>query len=384
MANETVPLSVVLRNIQQDLVRYVYSTYAVFGITGCILNILLFSRRQFRTSSCCACKLLMKFHQFMFEIHLFFLNTDLLAMSVAMVAHLSMTFGIYLHGLNNVDPTTTISAVCKLRVYILQSTAMMYRWCLTAACLDRYALSAVDARFRNFASLHIARRVIVSIILIWIVLPIHGLIFYNLKGNICGIFYSNVAAYYHSIFTTMTGAILPIVTMAACALLTHRNLVLKRQRRGQLENSSQASSANHSRKDSLQARRDQQVLIMLVVQVLIYAILMTPLMVWYFYKAITLTASNKSSDHIAIENFAAFIAELFICTFPTSSFYLYTMSSQMFRTELMILIRSVLTCKWSNNTSRIEPTPATRNGIGLAIVPKSKTEPIAHHAVCIE
>lgn len=31
--------------------------FLIFGSTGCFLNILLFSRRQFRTVSCCTCKL---------------------------------------------------------------------------------------------------------------------------------------------------------------------------------------------------------------------------------------------------------------------------------------------------------------------------------------
>lgn len=31
--------------------------FLIFGVTGCVLNIVLFSRRQFRNVSCCSCKL---------------------------------------------------------------------------------------------------------------------------------------------------------------------------------------------------------------------------------------------------------------------------------------------------------------------------------------
>ncbi len=271
-----------------------------------------------------------------------------------MVVHLSWGLGMYLYTLDHVDPNTTILAVCKLRIYILQCTAMMYRWCLTAACFDRYTLSALDARLRNFAQIHIARRVVVGIILVWIVLPVHTLIFYNLKGNTCGIVYSIAAALYHSIFTTIMGGILPVVIMLVCALLIHRNLSVKRQRRRQLSVNQQSGS--QSRNNYFQSRRDQQVLLMLVVQVLIYGILVTPLMIWYFYSAITLNVPNKSANRVAIEHFLMFTTELLLFGFPASSFYLYTLASRMFRAELMVMIRDILSCKWSNNTTRIGPT----------------------------
>jgi hypothetical protein len=277
-----------------------------------------------------------------------------------MVVHLSLGFGTYLYTLDHVDPTTTILAFCKMRIYLLQSTAMMYRWCLTAACFDRYTLSAANVRLRNFAKIHIARRVIIGIVLVWIVLPVHILIFYNLKGNTCGIVYSMAAALYHSIFTTVMGGILPVTVMLICALLIHRNLVVKRQRRRQLSVNRQ--SISRIKNNDPESRRDQQVLFMLLVQVLIYGILITPLIVWYFYSAITLNASNKSADRIALERFAMFMAELIIFAFPVSSFYLYTMASQIFRAELMTIIRKILTCKWSNNAARIEPM-SNENGI---------------------
>jgi hypothetical protein len=58
MASTVISLSDQLFFIQQQITRYIYSTYLIFGITGSCLNILLLSRKQFRTSSCCICKLL--------------------------------------------------------------------------------------------------------------------------------------------------------------------------------------------------------------------------------------------------------------------------------------------------------------------------------------
>jgi hypothetical protein len=46
----------ILAYSQRQITRYVYSICLIFGITGCCLNILLLSRRQFRTVSGCTCK----------------------------------------------------------------------------------------------------------------------------------------------------------------------------------------------------------------------------------------------------------------------------------------------------------------------------------------
>lgn len=49
-------LASILSSIQQTIVQSISWTYITFGIIGCLLNILLFSQKQFRTISCCICK----------------------------------------------------------------------------------------------------------------------------------------------------------------------------------------------------------------------------------------------------------------------------------------------------------------------------------------
>ena len=45
-----------LLTIQQQLLRYVYPIWLIFGITGCLLSIVVFMRPQLRTTSCCICE----------------------------------------------------------------------------------------------------------------------------------------------------------------------------------------------------------------------------------------------------------------------------------------------------------------------------------------
>ena len=269
-----------------------------------------------------------------------------------MIINLGLGIGSSMYTLDHVDPNTSILAFCKMRIYLSQAVSLTYRWSLTVACFDRYARSATNVRLRNFARVRIARRVVGTLVIVWLILPVHTLIFYNLKAGACGILYNNTAALYHSIFSTMVSCILPTSIMFTCALFIRRNLALKRQRhlpvvslqrgiRDEVEHS------NHT--------RDKQVLMMLFTQVMVYVVSVTPLMIIYIYTAVTLNISNKSVERITIERFAAFTAEAMIYLFPASSFYLYTMSSRTFRNELIRLLRSALSCRRLINIQRIEP-----------------------------
>jgi hypothetical protein len=286
-----------------------------------------------------------------------------------MAINLSMGSGAAIYALNHVDPTLTVLAFCKMRLWVLQSSSMMYRWCLVMASFDRYALSSSKVRLRNFAKVRVARRVSLVIVALWLVLPVHILIFYNLRQGNCGILYSYPAALYHSLFTTITGSVLPVCLMATAAVLTHHNLVLKRQRREQNRNQ---PLEVESEAQTLQRKRDQQVLLMLLAQVLVYVVLITPLMGFYFYSAVSLNIPNKTADRLAIERFVQFLGETTVYIFPSSSFYLYTLVSSTFRKEFVRVVRFAIPCTWLNNNNRVEPiatnTTGTRTAGNPAIV----------------
>lgn len=287
-------------------------------------------------------------------------------MSVAILILLSWVIGLYLYALDHVDPVTSMPVFCKMRIYVLQSSALTYRWCLTVACFDRYAITAINVRLRNIARVSIAHRVVIMIIVAWIVLPMHSLIFYNLRETTCGIIYSSAAALYHSIFTTVVAAILPTSIMATCALLIYRNLIRKQQRRQCIGLQERAGKNETNR---LESKRDQQVLLMLLTQAIVYVGTTTPLMGMYFYNALTIYVSNKSAGRLAIERFSLYLAELINFLFPACSFYLYTMASRIFRRELINMLCSTFRCPFVRNTTRV--TPIT-NDIPLRPLPECR------------
>ncbi|CAF3265963.1 unnamed protein product [Rotaria sp. Silwood2] len=274
------------------------------------------------------------------------------AASIIMLINLCFGIGTTLFFLNPRHFYALSPTFSRVNTYILQCTSMMYRWCLVAASFDRYALTSADLNLRNFAKMHIARRTIVIIIAVWLVLPIHNLIFNTGNVNSQNIFHHAPLLYYHSIFTLTTGCIFPATIMIVCAFLTYHNLVLKRKRR-QFIITQHPGTNNDAREQ--ERRRDRQVLLLLIVQVIVFIITIIPLMCSHFYNATTLNIKNKSIERMTIERFAAYLASLTVYLFPTLSFYLYTMTSSMFRNELKKLIRFIWRCNCLRQNARIEP-----------------------------
>ena len=269
-----------------------------------------------------------------------------------MLINLCIGISPALHSLNNPDPTTTILVFCKLRIYLLQSSSMMYRWALSMACFDRLALSSTSIRLRRWATTEVARRAVVGIICIWLVLPIHGLIFYHLKQGGCSIYENQAAALYHSTFTTLFGSLLPVTIMVTCAILIYRNLRLKHMRRIIIARQSGRALREVERS---QRSRDQQVFLMLILQVCVYVLTITPLLMMYFYNALTLGGVKKSAEYLLVKQFLFYLVEVIIFLFPVLSFYLHIMISKLFRKELRRLLCWILCCQCRPSTQRIAP-----------------------------
>jgi hypothetical protein len=269
-----------------------------------------------------------------------------------MFMQLCFTGGITMNSSYLKNTVFFISAYCKIWYYLQQSTGMMFRWLMSAACLDRYTLTSTDARLRRFASAYVAHRVVAVIVLIWIVFSVPLLFLYDSRAGNCFIVYGFGAGLYNAIFTIINTYAIPISVMVTCSLLIRRNLAKKRARRQ--VNIGQQQRINDRK--YLQRRRDQQSLAMLFAQVVVFITLITPWVIFSIYNAISLNIQNKSADRLAIERFLSSLVGSLILLFPTASFYLYTLTSSIFRKELLIMLRSIPCFKCCINTGRIEPS----------------------------
>jgi hypothetical protein len=110
---------------------------------------------------------------------------------------------------------------------------------------------------------------------------------------------------------------------------------------------------------------------MLLAQAICYIGTTIPLMGMYFYNALTIYVSNKSNDRIAIERFAFYLSELINFLFPACSFYLYTMTSYIFRHELINMLCSTFGYLFVRNATRIEPVT---NNIPIRSLTKSRVK----------
>ncbi|CAF3087392.1 unnamed protein product [Rotaria sp. Silwood2] len=248
--------------------------------------------------------------------------------------------GPVVYSLNNPDPQIQSLIFCKVRGYIFQICLMLSRWYVAFACIDRYALTSEKIHLRNFAKPKIAYRIIIIIIIFWSTICSHRLIFYEIKGKFCGIVSNMTAALYHSLYVIIGGGILPAMIMMICAWRIRQNLSDKHKKRAQL-------SSGGKQRNPL----DQQVLHILFVQIICYIIFTIPQLCNLVFNTISITIPNRSIEHLAIEAFVAFLAELMLYLFPVTSFYLYTLTSRTFRKELIKFFRLIFGRK-----DRIMPT----------------------------
>ena len=316
----------ILNMIQQEIIRYIYPFWLVFGLIGCGLNVIVFSRPQLRKTSCCICK-----SPLITEILLLIIGfslEDFLAASIDHLFTLIIGIGPAFYSLNHPDPLVTSLWFCKLRGFLFQISLMLSRWFVVSACIDRYVLTCEQVRFRNLATRKNSYRIIALWISFWLIICTHRLVFYEIEGNFCAILNNMAAALFHSLYVIIGGGILPSLIMIVCAILIRRNLLRKKARRNQM-------NSNENRQNSL----DQQVHNILFVQITFYVIFTAPQLVNVILNAIFITMKEKSDEDRQIERFVSFIAEIMLYLFPVTSFYLYTLTSRTFRSELIKFFR---------------------------------------------
>ncbi|CAF0884972.1 unnamed protein product, partial [Rotaria sordida] len=111
-------------------------------------------------------------------------------------------------------------------------------------------------------------------------------------------------------------------------------------------------------------RLDQQVLKILFVQVVCYIIFTIPQLCNLVFNTISITIPNRSNEHLIIEIFIAFLAELMLYLFPVTSFYLYTLTSRRFRKELIDFFCLLLVSCGGNRIVPIAGTSISRHRMG--------------------
>jgi hypothetical protein len=283
---------------------------------------------------------------------LFNFNIDFLVASIAMTVTLSFGYIPYAYAAYHPNPVTTITSFCKIRSYATQSSGFIYRWLIVMACIDRYMSSSDNIRLRGLVNSKITYRIVLINVIIWLILPVHNLIFLEIVGILCA-FPLVAVSMYHSIFAIVLGTLLPLLTMIICAVLIRYNLASKRVRRQQ-----NIGQQNQEQAVRLLNARDQQALAMLFLQAVCFGLSALPWTIYLLYNAFTRTVTHKSTDRIAIELFLRYLTEMITYIDPTLSFYIYTLASDTFRRELIKTIRLIFNYR---NRGWVHPERALPN-----------------------
>ncbi|CAF1053058.1 unnamed protein product [Rotaria sordida] len=156
------------------------------------------------------------------------------------------------------------------------------------------------------------------------------------------------------------GGTLPPIVMFICALFIWKCLKRKNQRR---------KISNMVKSKQQKNIRDQQVLIILLAQVIIFIVSTIPFMSNNLYKTLTRNILDKSIDRQAIENFLQVITELFVYIFPASSFYLNTLVSRTFRRKFIIMFKRFIIKCCRRKQNRISPIAQGRTNGTIQEIP---------------
>lgn len=217
------PLIALLAFGQTILVQYDESILFVLGTTGSILNIFLFSQRKLYGQSHVALV-----SRSMSSKHIERSVVDLFASSVATIALLLIGIILQLYALNHTPNSLFNRHFCKARTYIGQSCAMLCRWLLTVACIDRCLFISNNFGLRLWSTVHTARKMVLFFSIIWMIIPIHTLIFGDVRraGYLICVMATNASVFYHTIHAIITRGLTPLLIMLICPKVIWKSLRL--------------------------------------------------------------------------------------------------------------------------------------------------------------
>jgi len=289
--------------VERFFTRYGLSTLLAMGNFGTLCNIIIFSTSQVHRANPCSLYLL----------------------AAECSNFIAINFGliIILYSLDHQDPSNMFESFCKIKVYIIHIVFNISRWLVVLACADRFALSHKQAHIRSWSSTRIARRAIILVIGVWILIAIHVPIWQGIHFGVCGPY--GVYGLIWSIYLIIVAGILPPFAMIVFGFLTFKNLNSIRSR---------VQSRTNSTRFHLHSR-DINLMRMVLAEIFVYILtnIAHPLRQLYMNISDKII-SEKSCSRKQIEAFIFYITTSFlIYTYFCSTFYIYITASRSFRQD---------------------------------------------------
>jgi hypothetical protein len=298
-----------LTTIENGVTVYGYAISMILGNTGNIFIIIMFSRQR---QSACA---------------IYLICTAIMNIVYLTYEGIATIVMFYYP-----DQTIHVLSFCKLHKYILYIVGQEAKTMLVFACIDRFLITSARATFRTFSTPKRAKCLILFSSIFWFLTTIHVPIMITVVNGQCTT--SGVYSIVYTVFTVIFISLIPSITSAIFGYLTYRNM-RQIQKRVQpiLQNTINPNVAIH--------RRDRDLLIIVIAEVLVYIITtaLFPLMLLEMQIS-SHTMPNKSFEYLQIEIFIVNISVFLLFVNSAAAFYTYLISSKSFRRDFKQLIRN--------------------------------------------
>jgi len=303
-------------NVQMN--RYFPIPFIVLGTIGVILNTIIFTRRNLFQNSC---------------VQYLLGNT----LSNLIVLYWVALTRIFSDGYNN-DLSVRSDTFCKIRYFLTYFSRALSTWFIVLACCDRW-LSSTQARNR-YNTVIFARQLMAVTCIVCFLAFFHVLFLFGVQTSS-----TSVTCYARSgIYRLLSDlqyltfyALGPPILMLIFGLLTLKNL--RNSRRLVLPNNQNLTSAKQR---SIQ-RRDNQLLMMLLLQVMIIILFTLPFAIQKLVDTF-IQKSNQTPVQKAQYDLIAGILRLISYGSHAFGFFFYTLSAKIFRNELLRVINRIYQC----------------------------------------
>jgi hypothetical protein len=313
-----------------QLTRAIVPIIMVIGVVGNSLNIAILTRPALYSHACS-------------RYFLALTGNNLFYTSVVLV------YRLLADGYQR-DATKISLISCKLITYIYQTAVLLSPYFIVLASIDRYCASSPNANLRKFSNVKVTRWAILLLIIVIMLFYMNTAILVDLRQT--DTFGCRIRAdtIYKQIYPVMQIVFLGIIApclMAVFGVMTIYNT----KRVGVIPTTI-----------SRYRRTENQLARMLLLQVSIQIILIVPTCVTYLILVTPTTISSTSVFYLART-----LSQLLLHLSFTTAFFLYLISGQIYRQELVRLVHRVLRLRGGS-----EVHPLT-NTITNTVIPTKRT-----------
>jgi hypothetical protein len=312
-----------LNNISTEINRYVPIFLFFFGITGNLLSCLIFLQPALRSNPCTVC---------------------FLAASLSNLVFLTTLLSPMLDAWNKAfNLMSTISAICKLSMFIILIARTLALWFIVLATIDRYLASSLEINRRRMRNLKQTYRWIIITCIVAVLIWTETV--YCFDANSIG---TPIQCYtksencrlYNDITLALITITIPSIMMLIFGFLTIANI-------GQSKRMIHPTNTNVIVSDRRHRRTEHNLTRMLLTQVFLVVILNLPLALHIIYLTITFY-QPKTPVQGTVDGLVFNTLLLFPFISSSISFFLYTLSGSVFRQTLVQLGKRMIRCLQCN------------------------------------